>query len=113
MSPWMLYAAAAVGVSAAGLSAAFDATTHAVRRILGVNILASGVFLLLVASARRASSALADPVPHALVLTGIVVSVSGTGLAVTIARRLGEARERGRVEDATDEHGPSLGRRGP
>jgi multicomponent Na+:H+ antiporter subunit C len=108
MNAWVLYAAASAGVFAAGLSAAFDTTSHAIRRVLGVNIMASGVFLLLVASARRASSELSDPVPHALVLTGIVVSVSGTGLAVAIARRLNEAREQRHVPNAPDEVGRRL-----
>lgn len=88
MSVWGLYGAAAIGVFAAGVFGAFGSTAHVVRRVLGVNIMGGGVFLLLVASARRAPSAIPDPIPHALVLTGIVISVSATALAVAIARAL-------------------------
>jgi len=31
---------------------------------------------------------MADPVPHALVLTGIVVAVSATAMALALGRRL-------------------------
>jgi multicomponent Na+:H+ antiporter subunit C len=61
-----------------------------IRRILAVNIAGAGVFLLLVALAARAQDPGPDPVPHAMVLTGIVVAVSATSLAVAIARRLAE-----------------------
>jgi multicomponent Na+:H+ antiporter subunit C len=35
-----------------------------------------------------ASDGIADPVPQAMVLTGIVVSVAATALALALARRL-------------------------
>jgi multicomponent Na+:H+ antiporter subunit C len=57
------------------------------RKVVAANVLGAGVFLLLVAFARRAGDA-PDPVPHALVLTGIVVAVSFTGLAVALIARL-------------------------
>ncbi|MBX3262379.1 MAG: NADH-quinone oxidoreductase subunit K [Labilithrix sp.] len=103
MSVWMLYGAAAIGVFSAGVFGAFGATTHVVRRVLGVNIMGGGVFLLLVASARRAPSAIPDPVPHALVLTGIVISVSATALAMAIARALSVTRERDSPAPPRDE----------
>jgi multicomponent Na+:H+ antiporter subunit C len=62
--------------------------THLVRRILALNIMGSGVFLLLVAPADRLLEQAPDPVPHAMVLTGIVVAVSATALALALARRL-------------------------
>ena len=43
------------------------------RSILAVNVMSSGVFLVLVALARQAPGATPDPVPHAMVITGIVV----------------------------------------
>ncbi len=46
----------------------------------------SGAFLVLVGLAQRAG--MADPVPQAMVLTGIVVSVAATALALALARRL-------------------------
>ncbi len=104
MTPWMLYAAAAAFVIVVGLVGTF-AANHPVRRIVALNVASSGVFLILVASARRASSELADPIPHALVLTGIVVSVSATALALALAKRMASAdAEEGASSD--DELGP-------
>jgi len=57
------------------------------RKVLAVNVAGTGVFLLLVAGAQRGDSP-PDPVPHALVLTGIVVAVSATALALALIRRL-------------------------
>lgn len=59
-------------------------------RILAINIAGAGVFLLFVAIAYRGLEATPDPVPHALVLTGIVVAVSATALGLALRRRLGE-----------------------
>lgn len=59
-----------------------------VRKIVALNIMSSGVFLLLVATAWRGRGIAPDPVPHAMVLTGIVVAVSATALALALARRV-------------------------
>jgi multicomponent Na+:H+ antiporter subunit C len=59
---------------------------HLLKKLLGLNIMAAGIFLLLVAVADRGATP--DPVPHALVLTGIVVSVSATAFGVALAIRL-------------------------
>jgi len=59
-----------------------------VRKILAVNIMSTGVFLLLIAFARRSEDPFPDPVPHAMVLTGIVVSVSATAVALSLVYRL-------------------------
>jgi multicomponent Na+:H+ antiporter subunit C len=65
---------------------------HLVRKILAFNIMGSGTFLVLVGLAQRTDSV--DPVPHALVLTGIVVAVSATAFALILARRLYAANGR-------------------
>lgn len=62
--------------------------SHLVRRLIGMNVMGSGVFLLLVAGAHGSPGG-PDPVPHAMVLTGIVVAVSATALALALARRTG------------------------
>jgi multicomponent Na+:H+ antiporter subunit C len=54
-------------------------------KLISVNVMTSGVFLLFGAVARGEPT---DPVPHAMVLTGIVVSVAATALAVALIRRL-------------------------
>lgn len=63
---------------------------HLLRKILALNLMASSVFLVFVVLAYRPGAIPADPdpVPHALVLTGIVVSFSATALAVALARRV-------------------------
>ena len=58
------------------------------HRLIGIKVMGAGVFLLLIAVAYRGPGVAPDPVPHALVLTGIVVAVSATALALALARRL-------------------------
>ncbi|MBM5571713.1 MULTISPECIES: NADH-quinone oxidoreductase subunit K [Deefgea] len=60
------------------------------RKILAFNLMGSGIFLLFGVVARRgaAQTMLVDPVPHALVITGIVVAFSATALAVALLLRL-------------------------
>jgi multicomponent Na+:H+ antiporter subunit C len=65
--------------------------SHPLRKILAVNVMSTGVFLILVASAYKPlGQGEIDPVPHAMVLTGIVVSVSVTALALILACRVQE-----------------------
>lgn len=65
---------------------------HPLRKILAFNILGSGIFLLFGVVARRGGAAGlgGDPVPQALVITGIVVGFSATALAVALILRLFE-----------------------
>ena len=72
------------------------------RKILAFNLLGSGVFLLFGVIARRgaASGMGGDPVPQALVITGIVVAFSATALAVALLLRL--FHETGRTTLNTD-----------
>lgn len=58
------------------------------RRVIAFNVLGAGVFLLLVAIAKRVPDAAPDPVPHAMVLTGIVVAVSASAFALVLLRRI-------------------------
>lgn len=62
------------------------------RKILALNLLGSGVFLLFGVIARRGAGAGlgGDPVPQALVITGIVVAFSATAIAVALLLRLHE-----------------------
>ena len=55
---------------------------HLLRKALAVNVMSTGIFLFLVAMANRNPQGPPDPVPHAMVLTGIVVAVSGTALVL-------------------------------
>jgi multicomponent Na+:H+ antiporter subunit C len=95
-----------LGATLFGLGfAALVGRRHLLWRIIAVNIMASGVSVLLLtlssgnALSGRASPgpALAgaaagpDPVPQAMVLTGIVVMVAATGLALALAVRIAAA----------------------
>jgi multicomponent Na+:H+ antiporter subunit C len=65
--------------------------SHPLRKILSVNVMSTGVFLILIATAYTpVGLGEIDPVPHAMVLTGIVVSVSVTALALILACRIQE-----------------------
>lgn len=77
-----LYAALAAALFAIGLHGVF-AGRHRLRKILALNVMTTAAFLLLVVVAERADPV--DPVPHAMVLTGIVVSVCTTAVAVALA----------------------------
>ncbi|MBN9433080.1 MAG: NADH-quinone oxidoreductase subunit K [Bosea sp.] len=62
------------------------------RRLLAFNLLGGGVFILFGVVARRGAGAGfgGDPVPQALVITGIVVAFCATALAITLIERLTE-----------------------
>lgn len=72
---------------------------HLLRRILAFNLMGSGAFLILVGLAQR--NDVPDPVPQAMVLTGIVVAVAATALALALLRRLHALT--GKLELPTDE----------
>src|ERR1700748_3150317 len=84
-----LTAAALVGLGLYGLLT----HPHPLRKILGFNLLGSGVFLMFGIIARKGAAAglAADPVPQALVITGIVVAFSATALAVALLLQLFDA----------------------
>jgi multicomponent Na+:H+ antiporter subunit C len=81
-----LCAAALVGLGLYGLIT----NPHPLRKILAFNVVGSGVFMLLGAIARRGAGVGlgGDPVPLALLITGIVVAFSATALAVAVLLRL-------------------------
>lgn len=56
------------------------------RKVLAFNLLGGGVFLLFGVVARRGD--LVDPVPQALVITGLVVAFAATALALVLVLRL-------------------------
>ena len=92
MSPYAILAAALFFLGLHGLFAG----RHLLRKILALNVMSAAVFLLLVVLAERADPV--DSVPHAMVLTGIVLSVGMTGVAVTLAVHLARGGRRDRKE---------------
>lgn len=95
MNPATLYGLCGAALVGLGL---YGAIVHAapLRRLLAFNLLGAGVFLLFGVAARRGAAAGlgGDPVPQALVITGLVVAFSATALAVALLVRLAA------VEDA-------------
>ena len=92
LSTELIYGLTAVGLFALGLRGALLQPTL-LGRVLAINVCGAGVFLVFVALAYRGPGLAPDPVPHALVLTGIVVAVSATALGVALGRRLGKRED--------------------
>ena len=89
----LLYIATAAGLFAIGVYG-FIVGPQTLRRILALNIIGAGIFMLMVALAYRgladeAAQASTDPVLHALILTGLVVAVSATAFALALLARRG------------------------
>ncbi|MGX5913463.1 NADH-quinone oxidoreductase subunit K [Aliidiomarina sp. Khilg15.8] len=75
----------------------FITYTHLLRRILAFNMMGSGVFLILVGLAQHQRGV--DTVPQALVLTGIVVAVAATALALILLRRFYNSSDRTALDE--------------
>lgn len=98
MTGWSLYALTGIGLFVIGFYA-LSAYMHLLRKIMALNIMASGIFLLFGALSARAPGEVADPVPHALVITGIVVAVSATALALALVLRIAAETGQPRLPD--------------
>ncbi len=103
MSPVLLYMLSGVAIFGVCLYAVI-VHAHLIRRILALNIMGSGVFLLLTGVARRGPEV--DAVPQALVLTGIVVTVAATALALALTRRVQSETGRAYLPEESLEEGP-------
>ncbi len=73
--------------------------TSLLRKILALNIMGSGVFLVLISLAMRSGHSSPDPVPHAMVITGIVVAVSATALALVLMLKVVEMTGKAELVD--------------
>lgn len=95
MSPATVYGLMAAGLIGIGLFGLIVRST-ALRKLLSFNLVGVGVFLLFGVAAQRGAGAgfPGDPVPQALVITGIVVAFAASALAVALLMRLLEV-ERG------------------
>jgi multicomponent Na+:H+ antiporter subunit C len=93
VNPVALYLAVGLAVFCAGFYGILS-RPQVLRKALALNFMSSGVFLFLVALGRRAGEGPVDPVPHALVLTGIVVAVSATALLLVLTCRYYEVTGR-------------------
>ena len=105
-----LAAAALVGLGLYGLIT----QPGALRKILAFNLMGSGIFLLFGVIAKRGGGALSaagtgsdgDPVPQALVITGLVVAFAASAIAVALLVRLAETAGRGTLD--ADELAPRV-----
>lgn len=88
-----IYVFCAAGLMLIGLYA-LARRPHLLHKLLGLNVIGTGIFMLMLTLASRAQPA--DAVPQALVLTGIVVAISATALGLALMQRL--AAQNGRAE---------------
>lgn len=95
MNTVFVFALTGVGLFVIGLYALI-VQVHLLRKILAINVMGSGVLLMLVALGRRSVNMQPDAVPLAMVITGIVVAVSATALALALMLKL--AAKTGRAE---------------
>ncbi len=97
MSSWLCFALAGLGLFLIGLRA-LVLQPHLLRKVFAINLMGSGTFLLLVAPAPAG-----DPVPQAMVITGIVVAVSASALALNLMLKVDNATGRTRLDAADDD----------
>ena len=102
-----LLGAALVGLGLYGLVV----QPQPLRKILAFNLLGGGVFLLFGVIARRGAAAGfdGDPVPQAMVITGLVVAFAATALAVALLLRLREVSGQATLETDGETTTPSSG----
>lgn len=95
---WYLWAAAALTVlGGVRLLLAHDPLV----RLIAVNVAGGGGLLVLGAFAARSDPP--DPVAHALILTGIVITVAFTGVGLVLLRRTQEADEDELLRPSSDD----------
>ncbi|MCC5806527.1 MAG: NADH-quinone oxidoreductase subunit K [Opitutales bacterium] len=82
-----IYMVTAGFVFAIGLGGVF-LCRHFFRKIIATKMLGAAVFLLFISVSQRDALEAPDPVPHAMVITGIVVAVSASAFALALARRI-------------------------
>ena len=87
MTTSILYAGSGIILFSIGLHALL-VRRHLLRKILAANIMGSGVFMVFIAMGARGTGTVADPVPQVMVLTGIVVSLCFTAVAIALAVRI-------------------------
>lgn len=91
MNVLSVYAAAGILLFFIGLYALLF-RRQLLSKILAANIMGSGVFLVFIGLAGQSARS-TDPVPQAMVLTGIIVTLCFTAAAIALAVRLKELNE--------------------
>lgn len=89
MTATMIYGLAGAALVALGL---FGVATQAalLRKVVAFNLLGGGVFLIFGVVAKRGAvpGLGVDPVPQAMVITGLVVAFAATALAIVLVLRM-------------------------
>lgn len=98
MSAALLYSIVGLAIFLSGLCGVV-LFSHLLRKVLSVNLMGTGIFMFFIALSQRSADGNPDPVPHAMVLTGIVVAVSATSLVLAFVVRLHAATGACRMED--------------
>ena len=109
MNSGALFACTGLGLLVIG-AWALALRAHLIRKVLAINIMGSGAFLMLVGGGAMGGGSV-DPVPQAMVITGIVVAVSATALALALVLRLAHVTGKAALpedqeRDLQDEEGP-------
>lgn len=106
MNSTMLFSLAAAAMTGLGLYGLI-VRPEPLRKLLAFNLLGAGVFLLFGVIARRGAAAGfgGDPIPQALVITGIVVAFAATALAVALIGRLAQENQASASEIAAGPRG--------
>ena len=94
-----VFAIAAAGLMAMGFYG-FVAQPHPLRRILAINIFGNGVFMSMILIAHWLPNG-PDTIPHAMVITGLVIAVSASAFGLALIRRqaLNRRADAGRGDD--------------
>lgn len=100
MNPLFLYALTGIALYCLSLYALI-VSKHLLRKILALNVMGSGVFLLFTGLAARHTTS-PDPVPQAMVITGIVVAVSATAIALVLVVKVFRATGAADLPDAAE-----------
>jgi multicomponent Na+:H+ antiporter subunit C len=94
-----LYSLCAILLFAIGLLG-FLLNSDFIRKLLGLNVIGIAIFMLLLAGANIDPSAI-DPIPHAMVLTGIIVAAAGTALGLNLASKIAKFARLVQKEEAS------------
>lgn len=93
-----LYTLCSILLLAIGLLG-FLLNTDFIRKLLGLNVIGIAIFMLLLATAVAYPNAI-DPIPHAMVLTGIIVAAAGTALGLNLASKIAKFSRLVKQEEA-------------
>lgn len=100
---YVLASATIFGIGVYGLLLA----RHVLRKLLALNLMGGAVFLLLITLGGGAEGA-PDPVPQAMVLTGIVIAVSATAFALALLVRLYQVTGRATLDLEDEPEDPEV-----